>query len=481
LRFDGGMQRGFRTIKFEDPWRDGRAARLGMLLRQPKTILLGSSRVVLGYDIDQLRATQHWPAYNASSYNSSLAHRLSMLRYAAIVDRHLKHVLIEIFPGDIVHAPDFWRLEPLKPTVLGIASEALPVLLSLTALRDSLQVIARSRSYKGPVLSGRQHFIRAGQDKLGIKAMPYSAFTAYRMFPPQAVVDSDWPALVDAIVATCKQHELECTFMLSPMNARILYGYQHFKFWSELEALVTRLASVGGAYSFLWYNKLNAEPASAERSEWIDPLHHTITVGNMMLDIVSGKRPSRAGNEVFAEALTVANSGKVIEQLRIQRDEWLAGHPESGWSYGNLADSLAHPVGKSEVAEEGGVVRIQVDDSTWIASGAPKEMPSLFGRGFSPAQRSGHISGWAADSDNKLAAEKVAVVYGNRVVGFGRPWFDASNNGRLDVPAGVARSGFLFAYQLPQDAVPGLRLRVFSLDARGSAVELGPDQGKLTW
>jgi hypothetical protein len=479
---DGAVQRGWRSIKIEDPWRDGRAMRLALLLRQPKTILLGSSRVVLGYDAGQLRETQYWPAYNASSYNSGLAHRLSMLKYAAAIDRRLKHVLIEIFPGDIIHAPDFWVLQPIKPTILGIAAEAIPLMLSATALRDSAQVIVRSRAYRDQPLSGRQNLIRDGQDRLGMKTLPYSAFTAYRMFPPKATVDPNWSSIVDEIDTTCRLHELHCAFFVSPLNARILYGYHHYNLWPELEALTSRLASMGGAYDFLRFNSLSVEPPDAKMSEWIDPLHHTAAVGNMILHAISGKKPLRTGgNEAVGDKLTQENASIVIAQLRAQRDRWISEHPEIAWSYDQLSNSLANPVGKSTVAEESGIVRIQIGDKAWIARGEVKSEPSLFGCGFSPVDRSGVVSGWAADSENKRIANNVAVVYGNNVVTFGRPWFDASQNGRLKVPLGVERSGFQFGFKLPPEAVPGKRLRVFALFESGSAVELGPDQGNLNW
>lgn len=88
LEPEGGY-RGFNLFKISDPWEDGRVMRLVLLLRQPRTILLGSSRMVLSTDETRLKGTVYWPAYNASTYNSGLDHRLSMLRYAAMVDRRL--------------------------------------------------------------------------------------------------------------------------------------------------------------------------------------------------------------------------------------------------------------------------------------------------------------------------------------------------------------------------------------------------------
>ena len=301
------------------------------------------------------------------------------------------------------------------------------------------------------------------------------------MFPPQAVINPEWRSSIDDLVATCRQEKLDCTFILSPLNARILYGYHHYHLWSELEALVRRLAVVGGTYDFLEINRLTAE-AGNEKSKWIDPLHHTAEVGNWIIDFISGKRSFASNdNEVIGKRLTESNINETLSQLQAQRDKWMAEHPEIAWSYDQLADNLAHPVGKSTVTEVGELVQIRVEGRTWTAKNKITGEASILGRDFSPAQRFGHLSGWAADTHKKATAERVAVVYGDVVATWSRPWFDASGNGYQDVPAEVARSGFHFGYQLPSAAIPGKRLRVFSLFADGAATELGPDQGILTW
>ncbi len=80
------------------------------------------------------------------------------------------------------------------------------------------------------------------------------------------------------------------------------------------------------------------------------------------------------------------------------------------------------------------------------------------------------MSGFAADVRRRVAAGRVAIVFGDTVIAWQRPWFDVSNDRTLQGP--TARSGFHFEYEIPKDALPGQRLRVFALFNDGSALEI---------
>lgn len=469
--------------RLEDPWRDGRAERLALLLRQPRTIVLGSSRVVLGFDVQRLRATRYWPAYNASTYNSSLAHRLSLLRYAALVDRSLTHVLIEISLLDVIHAPDFWRLEPFESTMGRISAEAFPLIFSEAAVRDAARVMwagIRNNVATCPAPCGPPRLRRTGTHRMGLRTLHESALVSYRMFPPHAIVDSTWKSTLDALISTCHEYNLDCTLFLSPMNASILYGYYRFKQWPEIESMIAHLAATGSTYDFLWFNHLTDEAIDVDISEWVDSIHYSTVIGDAIMDVIAARTSGALEyGKTLSTRLQPETLNSTLAQLRAQRDEWVARHPQIAWSYESLLANLEDPVASSAVSVSGGALHIAVNGRKWVVEQSGRTGGEISGHQFRPANREGDLSGWAADVRRGVAAERVAIVYRDSVLTWGRPWVDMSDERRLG--SALARSGFQFVYHLSMNEVPGSRLRIFALFSDGSALELGPSQPELVW
>ena len=306
--------------------------RLALLLRQPRTILLGSSRVVLSTDETRLKGTVYWPAYNASTYNSGLDHRLSMLRYAAMVDRRLKYLFIELSPLDVIHAPTFWRLEPVTLSVSNILSDVTSLFFSSAALSGTLEVLWTNwyqHASDHPEHFGAPWLVRTGTNLIGLKTLPYSGFVSYGMFPPQAKVDQTWQSSIAKINGTCHEYGLECRLILTPVNARILYGYYYFHEWGEIEALIRQSATIANSYSFLWFNRFTAEPLNSKISFWLDLIHYTTVVGDLIMDTISGKNCAEDEScDNFSTKLDTPSIGSTLAQLRSQRDQWIAGRPD---------------------------------------------------------------------------------------------------------------------------------------------------------
>lgn len=470
------------ALRFEDPWRDGRAMRLAVLLRQPRTIILGSSRVALGLDARRLKATPYWPAYNAATYNSSLAHRLSMLKYAAYTDHRLKHVFIEISPIDVIHAADFWRLEPVKFN-LNLLSDTLPLIFSDTAIRDAIRVLWETMENQNVMCAdsncGQPRLRRTGGNAMGLKIIHESALVSYRLFSPIATVDPTWGTTLNKIISACHKHDLDCKFFISPLNARILYGYQRFNQWNEIESMITHLATIKNTYNFLWYNYLTDEPIQNSKSEWIDSIHYSTVIGDTITDAIAGRiaEKTKEGKMLWS-ILTPDTLNVTLKELRASRDAWFIKHPETPWSYENLEKNLKDPpLANSKINFSDEMLYIEANGRKWTIKKSKKIEGAINGHQFRSASLDGDINGWAADIKNNITPEFFAITYHNAIVAWGRPWVDMSD--KLQKPS-LAQSGYQFVYHIPQNEKSGQQLRIFALFKNNSAIEVGTGE-KLTW
>ena len=154
---------GDNAARMPDPFGDNRVIRTALFLRQPKTVLIGSSRMVRGYEAARLKGTSLAPAYNAAFYGHGLKNRLQMLETALRLDRSVETVVIEVFTMDVMHdLRAFWQT-PLSrhPDTASYAS----LFWSTRALGDSLSALAESTGWA----KARSVLARSGADQTTLR------------------------------------------------------------------------------------------------------------------------------------------------------------------------------------------------------------------------------------------------------------------------------------------------------------------------
>jgi hypothetical protein len=458
---------GDNATRMPDPFGDNRVIRTALFLRQPKTILIGSSRVLRGYEVARLEGTVLGPAYNAAFYGYGLQHRLEMLKWAARRDNALKNVIIEVFPMDVMHTPHFWETQPLNyyPDALSYFS----LFWSVRALQDSWENLSELVGWRSHSLSALS---RTSADQTTLQILPATATINYSMFPPKAELDADWRNVIDKILDVCLQYKLTCKFVIAPVSIRALYGYYFFGAEETIAQLKRKLAATGAeVYDFLWANRFTAERLGDHVNHWEDPIHHSVDVGNFILDSLAGK--TLAHTEPWERLFTVLTKDNVeadLVRLHAQVDMWVNENPEVRWSYSVVAGNVTHPIGTSEVTEIAGRTTIHVGEKSWTASGSGSG-GNLAWNTFSNLAQLGMAWGWGADLSRKLPAERVAVICGHAVLGWSRPMFEMRDNPSLT--QGLARTGFYFSYPVSKSQSDECnRPRFFSLFADGTAREL---------
>jgi hypothetical protein len=454
--FPGAWRLGNSIPRFAEQFGDNRIIRAALVLRQPKTVLIGSSRVFKGYDASRLDGTTLAPAYNASFYGHGLKNRLQTLRAAVSLDRSLRNAIIEIFPVDVMHAPNFWDT-PLNifPGAMGYLS----LLWSPRSLNDAALILGSLVGLRP--YDASSELVHTMSDQTTLRIMPTAAKVSYRIFPPEARIDPAWFESVLTMQAVCMEHKVNCKFVIAPVSARALYGYYFFRGEEAIAELKRKMSTLNAeVYDFLWLNKITAETLGSRLSYWRDPLHHAVEVGDYVLDNISGN--FKLTPEAWERFYVRSNSQNVeagLGDLRSQVAAWASANPEVERTYTAIGQDMAEPVKSSAVSSESKKTIIRVNNKSWKAS--TDGGGQMVWSGLSPLASLVFAMGIATDASKKLPVEHVAAVCGEAVLGWARPNFEIEREW----------TGFYFGYPSPK---PGQckDVRYYSLFSDGSAREL---------
>lgn len=321
---------------------------------RPVTVLLGSSRVLIGLDPaskwfpPQMRPVYDFGVpgvYTSSNYRGLLeAFAGGRLRYALVFldfenffrPTPVSTVLDEEHRRYRVLTDG--RPNPDRP--LQKAQDAFLSLFTIGALQDSLATVLAQRD--DPVLdlrpdgsSTEAEFIRAartdGVHELFAQKDVFEAERAARAAKLFANWRGPMPNLADVrdIVAFCRTHGIALTLAISPTHADALDIYWADGLWPRLEQWKTELASLvqqaGGGAVQLWdfdgYDSYATEPVPAagdRRStvRWFwEPSHFGKALGELMLQRMFGQGAPDLGALLTPESVAARHAAVRAQHL----------------------------------------------------------------------------------------------------------------------------------------------------------------------
>lgn len=221
---------------------------------QPATLVLGNSRAEVGFD----PRSPFWPepmrpVFNAAVPGTSVATALKYLQHALAVGE-VRHVLIGVDFPDFLTSPhgalpgSDWRAQPLSLTTWQKrVGDAVPALLTVDASLDSLATLARAgdplpedltalgfnpmREYVGYARRegyGALFLQRDLENSRNYAARPKALFLA------NTRTSYTWRELA-RLVALCRDHGIEATFVVYPYHVHILELFRIHGLWPLFE------------------------------------------------------------------------------------------------------------------------------------------------------------------------------------------------------------------------------------------------------
>lgn len=316
---------------------------LELPLRNPHTIIIGSSRVHDGINPDNELLQKYSPVYNLG---------IDMLRIHEAV-AFLKHATMNSDVKQVVFGIDFFMfnsLEKVNPSfdqkLVGRkiqAGDYFSSIFSMEALGDSLKTIEISHNQPE-----RKEFISNGYrpaEFVFYKVKDYNKlhyYTNWVFLTPTTIGTPYYANYVQSegafkeleeFLSICRERKIDCVLFITPAHANLDgEGIKVAGLWDQLENFKRRLVTISAKYdTTLWdfsgYNSVTTEPVRTPMKYYWDSSHFSEVVGNYIICRLYGDDNSAVPAD-FGRILTMENVEEDLRMTRLKQEEYERAHPE---------------------------------------------------------------------------------------------------------------------------------------------------------
>lgn len=294
---------------------------LDLRLARPRTVVLGTSRILQAFDPGSMAGTPYAPVYNYGLAGGDIDELEGHLEKFIAATPSVRHVFVELFLPRLVA-----RTARSVPDRGGLLASTL---FSWSALQQSAETVWQNRPTRAgarasdPVVlaDGRQSFVT-------MSTLP--SFLAY----PAGFIRRPLPYAMDPAVLEAmrrmrdgaRARGITLTFFLSPSHAVHLYALHLTGRWPTLEAWKRAFAREFDVVDFTAYTAITEEPASSEMRYWRDPHHFSALTAEMIAARLTGRDRDGDG---FGVPLASGGLEDELRAWRDARDRWIARNP--GW------------------------------------------------------------------------------------------------------------------------------------------------------
>jgi hypothetical protein len=321
---------------------------------QPRTVFIGSSRIKQALDPSLLNGTIYGPAYNAGIDGEVDPSELeALLQHHLRADRNLRHVFIEVFATAALTLPAVRPLEPDR--FLKRLNDWSTLLNSYGGLSYSWKTISYNLQLGAPPAGDIREVRENGFAPFPEPTHHFSVFNVPNFATYIEVVPSGKnlfrsvaPALA-RLIDLCKSYEIECSFILTPLHADVLYGAYFKNGWEEFETLKRTLASLALTWDFTRYNALIDE-RDGRVVYWPEAFHYSAALGALILQRLSGRNAADLPPN-FGVMIDPHNVEDQLAAWRTERDAWILEHPDVVARYNAAAANKSKGLTLSEATD----------------------------------------------------------------------------------------------------------------------------------
>ena len=348
LVFGSPLIAGFNQYKPATQGREALAKPALLLRVQPRTVLIGTSKVQVGLDpLSAAWRPDDQPVFNAGLPGATAASMLAVLQDSLAPSVHRVLVLLE--PADLIEpAAPFTPAASFRHAGWSRAQDLLEATLTRDALEASLQTMAAQwtslpsglrpdgqmydGTFRGPTLA-------EGPGALFGQKMPQNADRIANLARRLAEQPGAPIAQLDAvrqIIALCREKGVSLDIALAPVHADLLRLVELAGLWPRYllmrQELARTVAEAGGGQVRLWsfagFNDFSTEPVPlfgqhAPGLQWFwEPNHFRAEYGNLILETIYRGRGS-VGTLLTQDGLASEAQTAAMEQDRAaQPGEW---------------------------------------------------------------------------------------------------------------------------------------------------------------
>lgn len=301
--------------------------------QKPSALLLGSSRVMAGFNPDYLEKLTGEKAYNAGFAGATFDEIFHYFQYALHMQPELKVVVIGIdvfgFNANKTQRPDFSK-DRLKGSFLTFSDFGMAT-LNKQALLASLSLIKANYAGEAEVTfqeNGQYNPNMMLKDtnpilaKGDVNFLPLMFQT--RDFYKDFTLSHSRLDLFKQLVQTCKERNINLYVFFCPSQAIYWESLYRMGLEKHVEDLKFQLASIYPIWDFSTYNCVTTRSAEKDQPFYFECSHFKPLIGNLILDrLFDYPIPFQ-----FGDVLTPETFAEQMAQAKRDRQSWIADHEE---------------------------------------------------------------------------------------------------------------------------------------------------------
>ncbi|MEQ8349105.1 MAG: hypothetical protein RIB84_16185 [Sneathiellaceae bacterium] len=291
--------------------------------RQPRTLLIGTSRVRQGFDPDDFADMDLAPVYNLGINFSSLTESIVLLEAILPFLPSVETIVFEFnfvhyyFPAVPKNLPTDWA---------DLLHDGATAFLSVDALAASVRTVLGNRSYFDFPL-------RIEADGMMVQAPNMIPGDIENFYTNVVAPGRRWTAgsqqrdMLGRLREICDRYGIHCIFAVLPYLPADLAYYDMIGNWPALVASKRDVMQHFPVLDLTMYNRITTEPLSGQMAYWTDVNHFTPLVGSYIADRLAGRENPEIP-ENFGIWLTEDNFEARMAEWQDGLEAWKAANPE---------------------------------------------------------------------------------------------------------------------------------------------------------
>jgi len=311
---------------------------LELPLRQPRTVVIGSSRVHDAMNPEHPILKELGPAYNLGVDMNRIHETLLLLKHAT-ENSTIKRVVIglDFFMFNSLQRQSNDFDEKITGRKIAFTDYLVPAIFSATSIRDSIRTIQISK--QEPL---RREFLPNGyrpQAFFSLKDYPAAHYYTNWIFltsHPQGTryyhehkIDDSSFVDFESILKLCREKNIQIRLYLSPAHANLDgEGIRALGKWEALEEWKRRITKISDQHNVpLWdfsgYNSVTTEKVSSPMQYYWDSSHFNEKVSDWILKRIF-QSDEKSIPQDFGIQLTPRNIEEHLESIRHNRERYFS-------------------------------------------------------------------------------------------------------------------------------------------------------------
>ncbi len=288
---------------------------------QPDVIVLGSSRVLSGIDVDVPALKDAGVAHNLGITGARIDELMYYLQYAVTHNHRNK-------PKTVILGIDFYMFNQAEyPEIEFIKNNMHGYFPVLDVGKTTFSFNALNASHKTLEHNLKSHSKNSTSPSKILESFEYwlNAFLDKNTWYRDYTLSPEKLNAFKKIVKICQENNIELIVFISPAHATDTEVINLLELWPIFEKWKREAVKVTPVWDFSGYNSVTTEPISEKMVNYNDSSHYTTKVGSLVLNRVLSYQTEQMPDD-FGVLVNSNNIASHLENIRSDREQWKKNH-----------------------------------------------------------------------------------------------------------------------------------------------------------